>query len=295
MTDQHNENVSMDDMSIELNDKTSPDFVTKRQQKQERQSDNITITDFNEFKEEMRNLIRYYSGCQQKDISDLKDTVKDIRHSTNNIEASLDDLHLENQELRKQITELENHIKEDREHIAFLEEKLDEMQCMSRKSNFEIKNVPRKENESKQDLVEMVTTLSETIDCKVTKSDINDIYRVRYKNSAQKNAPIVVETNSTLLKNDFLKMAKSYNVRNKSKLCAKHLGLKTQEDTPIFLSENLTSKAARLHFLARDLSRSKNYKYCWTSYGKVYVRKSDQSPIILIKHEDQVHHLLQGD
>jgi chromosome segregation ATPase len=288
-------NTAMNDMSIEEIDKNSADFVTQRQQKQERQSDSITVSDFNSFKEEMRQLIMYYTNCQQKDVTDLKDTVKEIKQSTINIEASLEDLHVENRELRKHIGELESHISENREHILYLEEKLDEMQCASRKSNFEIKNVPRRENESKQDLVEMVTTLAETVDCKIDKRDINDIYRIRYKKSAQKNAPIVVETNSTLLKNDLLKMAKSYNIRNKTKLCAKHLGLTTQGDTPVFLSENLTSKAARLHFLARDLSRSKSYKYCWTSYGKVYVRKSDQSPIILIKNEEQVHNLIQGD
>ncbi|CAK1598136.1 unnamed protein product [Parnassius mnemosyne] len=86
--------------------------------------------------------------------------------------------------------------------------------------------------------------------------------------------------------------AKSFNIKHKCKLCAKHLGFKTQEDTPIFLSEHLTPKGARLHFLARDLAKSKNYKFCWTAYGKVYVRENENSPIIMIRNESQVHQLL---
>ncbi|KAL4718573.1 hypothetical protein ACJJTC_002772, partial [Scirpophaga incertulas] len=82
-----------------------------------------------------------------------------------------------------------------------------------------------------------------------------------------------------------------FNVRNKSKLCAKHLGFRTDEDTPIFISEHLTRYASRLYFLARGLAKSKEYKYCWTAYGKIYVRKSDNSPIINITNEAQVQHL----
>lgn len=138
----------------------------------------------------------------------------------------------------------------------------------------------------------MVVKLSETVNCKINRSDIKDIYRVRGRQADQKNTPTVVETNSVLLKTDLLKMAKSYSIRNKTKLYAKHLGLKTKEDSPIFLSENLTPKAARLHFLARDLAKSKGYKFVWTSFGKVYVRKTEQSPVVMIKSEQQIHKLL---
>lgn len=162
----------------------------------------------------------------------------------------------------------------------------------SRKSSFEIKNVPKKSNENKDDLIEMVSTLSQSLDCNITKSDIKDIYRVRPKSNNNKSATIVVETGSTLVKNDILKAAKSFNIKHKNKLCAKHLGYKTHEDTPVFLSEHLTPKAARLHFLARELAKSKTYKFCWTAYGKVYVRENEHSPIILIRNENQVHQLL---
>ncbi|CAH2105957.1 unnamed protein product [Euphydryas editha] len=34
-------------------------------------------------------------------------------------------------------------------------------------------------------------------------------------------------------------------------------------------------------------------RYCWTSYGKVFVRKDDTSKIIHIQNEAQIHHLMQ--
>lgn len=244
------------------------------------------------FKMEMRQLITTLVSSQREEMRQLNLTMKEIKDTNKNIEASLTYLTSQNEELKQKINTLEERTRQDREYIIFLEDKLDDMQLASRKSNFEIKGVPRTESETKQDLLEMVVTLSETIDCKINKSDIKDIYRVRSKKPDQKSTPIVVETGSVLLKTDILKMAKSFNIRSKTKLCAKHLGLKSHADTPIFLSENLTQKASRLYFLARDLAKSKGYKFVWTSYGRVYVRKTEQSPIVLIKSEQQVHTLL---
>ncbi|KAI5641671.1 hypothetical protein NE865_06185 [Phthorimaea operculella] len=264
-----------------------------------RRAQNVAHTDklydetkFQEFKMEMRQLITTLTNTHKEEMRQLNLTMKDIQDSNKSIEQSLINMSAQNEELKQEIKKLEKISQENREYIIFLEDKLDNMQLANRKTNFEIKGVPKKESETKQDLIDMVITLSETIDCKVSKSDIKDIYRVRSKKPEQRNTPIVVETGSVLLKTDFLKMAKSFNIKNKSKLRAKHLGFKTLEDTPIFVLENLTQKAARLHFLARDLTKSKSYKFVWTSYGKVYVRKSENTPIIMIQTEEQVHKLL---
>ncbi|CAH2093521.1 unnamed protein product [Euphydryas editha] len=58
---------------------------------------------------------------------------------------------------------------------------------------------------------------------------------------------------------------------------------------------NLTAKGARLYFLARDLAKSQNYKFCWTSYGRIYVRKNENSPVIVIKNENHVNSLMQKE
>lgn len=225
---------------------------------------------------------------------EFRKRLDNIQHSNNNIQASIELLLSQNEEYKKKINLLENQQKEDKKYINVLEEKIEEMQMSSRKSNFEIKNVPKKQNETKEDLMDMVTHLSSTIGSNLKKTDIKDIYRAKSKKDGVHNTPIIVESSSTLLKTEIVKLSKSYNIKHKNKLRALHLGLKTSEDTPIFVSEHLTAKASRLHFLARDLSKSKKYKFCWTAYGKVYVRKEENSPIILIRSEAQVHNLMQG-
>lgn len=292
-------NLSDPEMSICVsdtgNDSTPPNFVTQRPHTQDKQINLQLNEQMSDFRKEIRELLMHYIGTQNEDINDLKATLNEIKQSNLNIESSMASLILQNEELKKDMAILENEIKQDRQYILFLENKVEDLQTGSRKSNIELKNVPKKDKENKTDLIDMVLCLSETIGCQVTKKDIKDIYRVRGKNPDQKNTPIIIETNSTLLKADFLKMAKSFNVKTKSKLCAKHLGFKTQEDTPVFLSEHLTAKGSRLHFLARDVARSKGYKFCWTSFGKVYLRRNEQAPIIQIRSEEQTHQLLLED
>lgn len=266
-----------------------PSSIVTRRNKRKEDMDESIIQQFADMKEEMRKIMSLFSTTQGKEILT---TLQEIKQSNQNIEASISFLTAQNDEFKKKIEHLENQAKDDRRYIAILENKMEDMQVLSRKANFELKNVPKKNNETKEDLIEMVVCLSQSIDCKITRSDIRDIYRVRGKQPDKVNTPIIIETGSTLLKTDILKMGKSFNKRHKAKLCAKHLGIKTQEDTPVFLSEHLTVKGSRLYFLARDLAKSKAYKFCWTAYGKIYIRKNENTSIISIKSEEQVHQLL---
>lgn len=113
------------------------------------------------------------------------------------------------------------------------------------------------------------------------------------RKEGEKRPTIIVELRSAILRSNFLRKVKQFNLVNTTRLQAKHLGLTSEEDSPIFIAEQLTSKGARLFFLARDLKRTQKFKYCWTSMGKVLDRKDDASKIIHIQHEAQVQQLMQ--
>nr|XP_053616184.1 uncharacterized protein LOC128678590 [Plodia interpunctella] len=272
---------------------TPPNFVVSRK-KRARTDDYITVPEFTSCKDDIMKSMTALFAASDKKMNEMLVSIKDVQGTNRGILDSVSLLAEQNEQLRKEIESLKLQGREDREYIAILENKIEDLQMSNRKQNLELKNVPRKENESKEDLVEMVINLSKTIGCEVSKKDISDIYRVRGKKDAPKNLPIVIETTSTFVKTDIMRMAKNFNIRNKTKLTAKHLGFRKDEEVPIFISENLTSKGSRLHFLARDLVKSKNYKFCWTAYGKVYVRRTENSPIIIIKSEAQCQDLMNA-
>ncbi|XP_013182770.1 PREDICTED: uncharacterized protein LOC106128852 [Papilio xuthus] len=285
----NNKSVSESNISQEF---PSPVYVSQRNKRA--REPNFEV-DFNAFREEMKSMISSMFAVQSNDIKKIFPTLSEIQISNSNIEKSISFLSAQHEELKRKIDLMEAQAKKDKDYITILEDKLEDLQRVSRKMNVEIKNVPKMPQESKEDLINMVKLLSETVACKVEKRDIQDIYRIQAKNKKEqtKQQPIIVEMSSAIQKADFLKMAKSYNLRHKEKLCAKHLGIKNNYmDNPIFISEQLTAKGARLHFLARDLAKANQYKYCWTAYGRIYVRKDDNSRIIIVKNEAQVNSLM---
>lgn len=180
--------------------------------------------------------------------------------------------------------------KQDCEYIALLENKVENHQRLASKCNIEIKNITLKKQETKQDLCNMVYQLGENLNMKVESRDIKDIIKVKSRNEKH---TIIVEFNNTFIKNNILKSAKIYNTKNKyNKLSGKHLGIKSNPDDPIFLAENLSPQSSRLFYLARELKKSKEYKYCWSNYGKIYLRHDDNSPIINITNAEQVQKLM---
>ncbi|CAB3251297.1 unnamed protein product [Arctia plantaginis] len=271
-------------------EKSSNNYVFQRTKRQREEIDIAEQLD--NFKKEMKEMMSAFLTKQINESQQLSETLKEIQQTNFNIESSVTFLMSQNQDLENKISQLESQGKEDKKYIALLEKKIEDMETGNRKTNFVIKNVPRASGESKQDLISMVMCLSQKIDCPVAKCDIKDIYRLRGKSNDNTSTPIIVETGSTILKNDILKSSKTFNIKHKSKLCCKHLGLMTHTDTPIFLSEHLTNKGSRLYFLARDLAKSGSYKYCWTAYGKVYIRKEDHAPIITLTSEEQIHQLM---
>lgn len=270
---------------------TPPNYVSLRtvQSKRRRQDD------LEELREDMINTIKSMLLTQEMELKKITPTLMEIKQTNSNIENSVIALTAQNEEFKRKIEQMESQAKKDQEYITILEEKIEDLQRSSRKSSIKIKNVPKQVKEIKEDLIDMVLCLTKNINSEVAKPDIRDIYRIKGKRQNSGNTPIIVEFSSTILKTDVLKMCKSYNIKHKAKLCAKHLGLRSNEDVPIFVSEQLTAKGARLHFLARDLAKSKRYKYCWTAYGKVYVKKQDDSPTVVITNEYQIQALMQEE
>lgn len=245
------------------------------------------------FREEIKSMISDLMSTQSMELKRITPTLMDIQQSNRHIEESMNFLTAQNEELKRKIEQMEGQARKDGEYILLLEDRLEDSLRSYRKTSLEIKNVPKSNNETGDHLVNMVLNLAKITECKFSVTDIKDIYRIKTKKD-QSYAPIIVETVSTLKKNDLLQKCKLLNSKRKEKLCAKHLGITHKPDSPVYISEHLTPKGSRLFFLARDLAKSRGYKFCWTRYGLVYVRKDENSAIILIRNEGQVHTLLSG-
>lgn len=253
--------------------------------------------DFGQFKVDFTHTISKLSAMiasQTTEIKNNSEVLKEIKQTNRNIEEAVSFLSAQHDEFKNKIETLEAQSEVDRKYIAALESKIEDLQRENRKNNLVIKNVPTQKNESKATLVNMVTELGNTVSCPIQKTEIKDVYRIHNKKENSKTSTVIVETTSTLLRNDVLKMCKAYNVRNRGNLSAKHIGLQNNAETPIYVSEQLTPRASKLYYLAREFKKLHRYVHCWTSYGKVYLRKEDNSQVILVSSEAQLDRLAKG-
>lgn len=49
----------------------------------------------------------------------------------------------------------------------------------------------------------------------------------------------------------------------------------------IYINENLTKRNKKLFKKARDLKRNGDVKYAWCKNGKIFIRKTDDSKVIV--------------
>lgn len=250
----------------------------------------ITVDEkFSNFEEKISQMILNLKDDIDTKFKTIESKLSNIQKNTGDIEKSLEFLSTGFEEMADKVLSLEKQVKDKQTQIDDLEDKFENLQRSARSSTVEIRNVPSSTNETKEILTDYVIQMSTKVGAKVELHDIKDVFRVPGK--LDTNKPIIAELTTTLLKNRVIKAVKSYNVANKSsKLNAFHLGLRGHS-SPVFVVEHLTSKGNRLYYLARELMRSGKYKYCWTSNGKVFVRKADGAPITLIKSEEQIEAL----
>ncbi|XP_037974263.1 uncharacterized protein LOC119693798 [Plutella xylostella] len=216
--------------------------------------------------------------------SDIKDMIKELISAQN---TRMDNLEQHMMELKKQFSTIKDTNKDI--HVYMIEEKIENLDRNIIKTSIELRNVPKRPQETKENLFCLVKTLSQSINVTLQPHDIRDVSRQPSKRESPVSA-LVVEFSNTLIKSRILNGIKEFNkANNKDKMNSSHLGLDSPK-IPIYATELLTNTSKRLYFLARTLAKSENYAFCWISNGRVLLRRHKDGPHIVVKDE---HHLQQ--
>lgn len=216
---------------------------------------------------------------------------KSIEKQGKDIEKSMEFLASKYEAISLKLMDFEEKLKGQQTYISLLETKVEDLSRQAQSSHVEIRNVPIAEKESKSDLRNYVYNISNAL--KVNSIEVRDVYR--WAGIRDGKQTIVAVLNNSAARYDLLKAAKTHNLNHpRSKLNSSHLGMNI-ETSPIYLSEHLTAKARRLYYLGRQLVKSYEYKFCWTTNGRVYMRKNEGSSIITVKEEQQLEQLKSRD
>lgn len=250
-----------------------------------RSREEITREDFTSFTREIKQMLNGWKTDQDSKLMKIDNTLSKIENKILDMEKSVEYMSQEYDTMREEIKCLKCTSQNQETKISKLEERVEDLQRIAHCNLVEIRNVPSQEKETKQDLIKIMLNLSQALSVKINSHDIRDAYRGPGKGM---NKPIIMNLPDITTKYNILSALKLHNSKNPTnKIGTLHAGF-TGPQIPIFISEHLTTNARRLFYLAREMKKANNIKFCWTSNGRVFIRKTDGSPAIQIRSEEQI-------
>ena len=202
----------------------------------------------------------------RKSIEYNSSTIEDLVKSNENLKADIHEVKNQNQNLKDEIKKLNSELHSVKKDVIDLKQ-------YSRRLNIEISNFPESENEDITSIMDSFMT--------VLGADLKDnlvaYHRVPTMNK-NKIKPIIVKFNTAIAKNDFMKKCKQKNI------LANQINSSLSAE-PIYFNDHLCPELKKLLYQCKVFKREKNYKFCWTKSGKIFLRKQEGSKIIVVNSE----------
>lgn len=212
--------------------------------------------------------------------ADLLRTLQKLEDSMAFLSNKFDALTLENQKALKELKEVKQENVKLQTKVKDLERRVHELEIKECCTSVEIIGTKIKNESPKNVVMELANDLlggsfdgQELVAC--TKKDT-------------KSGPMIIAKFTTVeQKNHFL------NLRRKRKLESNLLRSNQGETTStnIYINEQLTFFNNNLFKMAYKLKKDKQFKYCWSKNGRVFIKKSDDCRAIYVYNEDIINDL----
>lgn len=264
-------------------DGNTPNYVTTR--KPTRIFSEGDVSDSRAIMSEMNRLFANFESQQSARFDSLNSTMSNVLLQNTEIQKSIEFFSKKYDDLLERLDNTERENVTLKKRIFALENTVDVIERNARSAMLEIRNISDSDLANKVSLTEIVQSIGNVVNQPIKLDDVKDVHRLVSRNSA--SSPILVEFNSSTIKERMIKSIKSFNKTNSAKLSTAHLQLPGPQ-RPVYVSDSLTSRGRHLFYLARDLAKRESFEGCWTAYGKVYVKKKAGTPATRILSEDDL-------
>lgn len=217
----------------------------------------------------------------EKSLSFLSAKYDDLLVKIKNLEIEKEFIKKENVRLSSEVQGLFNEmyeVKRENNNIA----------QYTRRDTLEISGIPVCDEEETNNLVCQVGKL---VDVNIEEGDISVSHRLHNDKSKTNHFPAIIVKFVRRDLRDELFNAKN-RLRNKS---TKDLGFLRHPQHKIFLNESLTPQNRALFKQCLRAKKDLNFKFIWTKFGKISLRKNGSSPAINILTQDDVRKLYEND
>ncbi|CAF4798504.1 unnamed protein product [Pieris macdunnoughi] len=237
---------------------------------------------------EIKDMLAKANSQNESKFTSLQSSMREILTQNTEIKDSIAFVSKQYEDMKAKYEKLEKQRNEDRLYIDQLEKKIESLERTSASTKLELRNIPKITGENKDSLCNIASKAADVIDFPIQKQDIKDIYRTKSKTG---HGAIIVELGSVILKDGIIEKARKFNKMNSAnRLNTAHLSLEGPAK-PFFISECLSPCGKRLNYLARAFAQENGYKFCWTSFGRTYLRQDEGKRHIRIDSEGDLNKL----
>ncbi|KAH8019724.1 hypothetical protein HPB51_021083 [Rhipicephalus microplus] len=148
------------------------------------------------------------------------------------------------------------------------EQRLTASEQYSRNRNIEIKGIPLSSDEK---LLETLHRVGELLNVPIDESDVEVCHRVVSKNV--KDTPNIVAQFKSRSKRDMV-----LHKAKKMRITSEDFG--HSQGTPVFINEHLSPAMKHLLGMAIAKKKAQNWRFVWTSNGKILARKEESAPVV---------------
>lgn len=254
-----------------------------------RKHEQVSGDDGSPTKSEMKLMFNDLKEDQNTKMKQLLDSIQDVKSQNADLQKSMEYMSQKYDDLLKRLDFLEGVRKSDNDYTKVLENKIESLERQLRSTTIEIRNIPMKQPETKQDLLNTVEKVGEVLNVVLQQSDINNVYRI---NAKSENKPIIVQLHNTALKEKIINCAKRHNKSQKDRLTTTLLNIEGPSKQ-VYISENLTQGAKMLFYKAREFAKVNDYSFCWTAHGRIFLRKREGAPQHRIDKEEDLRQVLK--
>lgn len=209
--------------------------------------------------EEIRELLKLSTAQTEIKFLALQNSMDEIISQNEEIKKSLDFTTKQYDDMVTKIEQIESERKTDRSYTCQLEynNRVENLERLFFLSKIEVRNIPKQEGESKEDLSKLITRTTSVFNVSLQRQEIKDIFHVNKKAGT---FPIKVDLVSVTTKDNILQNLWNFNQKNsQKKLNTNHLKL-AGDINPIYISECLTPKMQRLFYLARKFATENDFQ-----------------------------------
>lgn len=230
--------------------------------------------------EDVMSAINELKGEQKKYEADVN---KSFEHLHEKLVESHNALLEESRKNEKYFTLIEEILSENKalkEKVNKLENRLEDLEQYSRTNALEIHGVPQEANEN---VIEIVKEVGRALDITIADNMIDACHRLG-KRQNNSSPGIIVKFVRRFDKEEFLRKR-----RVKRNLNLNHIH-RTGE-SPIYVNESLSPERRKLLALARAAKREKGYTFLWVRNGKIFLRKKEGTPVIIVTRQEDLSKL----